>query len=240
MASFLEKMTGIKRCPGCQREISLEKEYCDNCAGIAPVNKNIKSAETRQEVRPMRDMGYGRETKMRYCSNCGSPIIHGTTFCSRCGNKLQFNKFEAIPQNHINNEKIGDEKNDEYSRENHNENWPALSPKWYTAVLKKYAVFEGRARRKEYWAFLTFDIIIVIILNIIEAGISGNEIGGEMSILASLYSLAVLIPNIAVAVRRLHDVNKSGWWLFVPLIGIILLLRNSYPGMNRYGYNPKE
>ena len=112
---------------------------------------------------------------------------------------------------------------------------------YYLDVLKKYAIFNGRARRKEYWMFFLFNIIISIVLAFVEPMI------GTKSIIAILYSLALLIPGIAVAVRRLHDTNHSGWWLLiglVPIIGAIILLvfmvRDSQSGENQYGSNPKE
>lgn len=111
---------------------------------------------------------------------------------------------------------------------------------WYLEVLKKYAVFNGRARRKEYWMFVLFNVIIGFVLGFIE-GLFGGP-----GIIGLLYSLAVLIPGIAVAVRRLHDTGRSGWWFliaFVPIIGAIVLLvfmvQDSEPGQNQYGVNPK-
>ena len=92
---------------------------------------------------------------------------------------------------------------------------------WYLMVLKNYATFNGRARRKEYWMFFLFNIIIAILLAVIEG------IVGSPGIVGMLYSLAVLIPGIAVSVRRLHDTDRSGWWMLialVPLIGAIVLL----------------
>jgi len=112
---------------------------------------------------------------------------------------------------------------------------------WYLEVLKKYAVFNGRARRKEYWMFFLFNIIIAIVLGVVE-GILGSH-----GIIGMLYSLALIIPGIAVSVRRLHDTERSGWWLliaFVPIIGAIVLLvfmvQDSQSGQNQYGTNPKE
>lgn len=110
---------------------------------------------------------------------------------------------------------------------------------WYLEVLKKYAVFSGRARRKEYWYFVLFNIIIMIILIIIGRAI-------DSSILSTIYSLGVLIPSIAVDIRRLHDTNRTGWWLLIgliPIIGWIVLLifmvQDSQKGENQYGPNPK-
>jgi uncharacterized membrane protein YhaH (DUF805 family) len=115
---------------------------------------------------------------------------------------------------------------------------------WYLDVLKKYAVFGGRARRREYWMFTLINIIIVVLLGMIE-GVLGISTG--QSILATIYSLAVLLPAIAVGVRRLHDTDRSGWWMLiglVPILGALVLLifavQDSQPGQNRFGPNPKE
>ena len=111
---------------------------------------------------------------------------------------------------------------------------------WYLGVLKKYAVFSGRARRKEYWMFFLVNFIILLLLGLIEAAL------GLPAVLTFLYTLAVLIPHIAVGVRRLHDTGRSGWWLLlslVPLVGIFIvlffLILDGQPGENSYGPNPK-
>ncbi len=115
---------------------------------------------------------------------------------------------------------------------------------WYLKGLRNYAVFSGRARRTEYWMFGLFYLIFAIVLGIIESILGiGGEGGG---LLSGLFLLAMLIPSIAVTFRRLHDTDRSGWWLFialVPLIGTIILLifmvHDSQSGENRYGPNPK-
>lgn len=116
---------------------------------------------------------------------------------------------------------------------------------WYLSVLKKYAVFDGRARRTEYWMFALFSIIVSVVLVFVD-GILHTRTGSGVGILGSLYSLAVLLPSIGVSIRRLHDTGKSGWWLLlilIPLIGPIVLLvfmvSDSQPGQNQYGPNPK-
>ncbi len=117
---------------------------------------------------------------------------------------------------------------------------------WYLKVLKEhYADFNGRARRKEFWMFALFNFIIAVVLSFID-GLLGLTIE-SMGILYLVYSLAVLIPNIAVSVRRLHDIGKSGWMIliaFIPLIGaiwlLVLFVTDSKPGANEYGPNPKE
>ncbi|MCH5676717.1 DUF805 domain-containing protein [Streptomyces gilvus] len=114
---------------------------------------------------------------------------------------------------------------------------------WFLEALKKYAVFSGRARRKEYWMYALFVGIIYIVLAVI-AGASKSMAG--IALLGVFY-LAILLPSLAVGVRRLHDTGKSGWWLLfgiVPLVGGITLLvftcLDSEPGPNKYGPNPKE
>ena len=111
----------------------------------------------------------------------------------------------------------------------------------YLNVLKtKYAAFDGRARRKEYWGFTIINISIAIIL-----GIIGGII--KFTFLSVIFWLAVLLPSIAIGVRRLHDIGKSGWWLLIALVPIVgalyllyLMVQDSNPGDNQYGANPKE
>lgn len=117
---------------------------------------------------------------------------------------------------------------------------------WYIDVLKKYAVFSGRARRKEYWMFILISTIITIVLSAIEVAASLNDPATGPGLISGLYSLAVFIPSIAVLVRRLHDTDRTGWWLLLfllPLIGVIVLIvflaTDSSAGDNQYGPNPK-
>lgn len=119
---------------------------------------------------------------------------------------------------------------------------------WYLKVLRKYAVFSGRARRKEYWYFILFNTIIIFVLGLIDSDM-GTTVSpnSRMGLLGGVYTLAILIPAIAVTVRRLHDTNRSGAWfliIIVPIIGHLILLiftvQNSKPGRNKYGENPKE
>ena len=117
---------------------------------------------------------------------------------------------------------------------------------WYIAVLKKYAVFSGRARRKEYWMFFLINFIFTGIAMILDNvfGIAFEHL--YYGPIYMLYGLAMFIPSLAVVVRRFHDTGKSGWFILIsliPLIGaiwfIILMVRDSEPGENQYGANPK-
>ncbi len=117
---------------------------------------------------------------------------------------------------------------------------------WYLEVLKKYAVFNGRARRKEYWFFFLFSIIITIVLSIIDVAAGSFDAKTGLGLFSGIYTLAILIPSLAVSVRRLHDTDRSGWWLLISLIPIIgglvilvFVVLDSDTAENRYGANPK-
>ncbi|MBW8890111.1 MAG: DUF805 domain-containing protein [Fibrobacteres bacterium] len=117
---------------------------------------------------------------------------------------------------------------------------------WYIAVLKKYAVFSGRARRKEYWMFCLFSILFIIVAMLLDRVLGTSFKGMGYGWIYSIYALGVLIPSLAVSVRRLHDTGKSGWFIFInliPLIGaiwvLIVLCSEGNAAGNKYGMNPK-
>ena len=92
---------------------------------------------------------------------------------------------------------------------------------WKTVVLERFAKFDGRAGRAEYWWFVLANLIVYILLAIL------MQVATIFVILLIGFWLAIIVPSIAVAIRRLHDTNKSGWFLlisFVPLVGGIILL----------------
>lgn len=118
------------------------------------------------------------------------------------------------------------------------------------APLRKYADFNGRARRSEYWLFWLFTTIVSIILTFVGGQVMGGNdpsnpfAGGNL--LSWIWTVAILIPSIAVGVRRLHDTDRSGWWLLLillPIIGAIVLLiffvLDGTPGSNKFGSDPK-
>ena len=110
---------------------------------------------------------------------------------------------------------------------------------WYLDVLKKYAVFSGRAHRTEFWMFALFNFIISFVLGLIQGVI------GIGSALSGIYTLAILVPSIAVSARRLHDTGRSGWWQLIgliPFIGFIVLIVffvQDSKADNQFGANPK-
>jgi len=117
---------------------------------------------------------------------------------------------------------------------------------WYLEVLKKYTVFTGRAERQEFWYFILFNIIVTIVLTALD-GVTGTySTQTGMGLLSGIYTLAVFLPSLAVSIRRLHDTNRSGWWIllsFIPLLGAIVLIvffaQEGFPGDNQYGSDPK-
>ncbi len=129
--------------------------------------------------------------------------------------------------------------------------------RYFTDTLKnRYADFKGRASRSEYWYFVLFTIIIAIILSILDSMIINPLLGiqpvvenARTGLLGTLFSLGILIPSMSLAIRRLHDIGKSGWWVLLGVIpvlnfigGFVLLyfmVKDSQSGSNQYGANPK-
>lgn len=104
---------------------------------------------------------------------------------------------------------------------------------WYIKVLKNYVGFKGRARRKEFWMFVLINMIVSILLGVLGRMISSLGFVGQ------IYSLAVLLPSVAVGIRRMHDTNHSGWFMLIPIYNLILAAAEGQPGDNRFGPSPK-
>ena len=118
--------------------------------------------------------------------------------------------------------------------------------KWYLHALRKYAVFKGRARRREYWIFELMNSAIVLALFVLAVTLGKAGYPYFLS-LPFLYILATVIPSLSSLIRRLHDTNRSGWWLLIsmlpgvgPLILFVITVKDSDPGENRFGPNPKR
>lgn len=138
------------------------------------------------------------------CPMCKETIQDGAIKCKHCGSDLQVNNQVAHPSDEVPN-----------------------GFSCYTYALKNYAKFSGRARRREYWFFVLFTVLVSIGLSIVDGIIGTFDSQSGYGLLSGLYSLAVFIPSLAVSVRRLHDIGRSGWWLLIgliPLIGAIVLL----------------
>ena len=105
--------------------------------------------------------------------------------------------------------------------------------KWYMMCLQKYAVGAGRARRQEYWMFFLFNVIFAFVLGFIDGMV------GAHGVISGIYSLAVLVPGIAVGIRRMHDTDHSGWFLLIPIYNLILAVQDGQRSDNRFGSDPK-
>ncbi len=126
---------------------------------------------------------------------------------------------------------------------------------WYLMAWRKFAQFDGRSRRKEYWMFTLFNVLAILALAVLGGvGIAiSQDYGGVLFVPFIVYMLAAIIPSLSAATRRFHDIGKSGWILFllcvlgiIPLVGVIcsiiqivFLCQDSDPGVNQYGPNPK-
>lgn len=146
---------------------------------------------------------------MVFCRGCGKDIHSTAKSCPSCG----------APQEDTKTKKA--------------ESTGGFIKTWYLDVFKKYAVFSGRASRKEYWMFFLINVIIAFAIGIIE-GLTGSS-----DALSNIYSFATFLPSIAVGVRRLHDTDRSGWWLLLPIVNIVFLALEGQPGKNRFGENPR-
>lgn len=158
-----------------------------------------------------------------FCKNCGEENLDSANFCKSCGGSIGVANQNAYTNNYETT--LGG---------NQKSPWD-----FYLACFRKYATFTGRAQRAEYWYFALFNSIIYLILFFISSAYL-------IQILCIVFYLAMMIPGLAVAVRRLHDVGKGGWMILIsliPLIGsiwlLILMVTDSNPGNNQYGPNPK-
>lgn len=194
-----------------------------------------------------------------FCASCGNPVLSTSAICPRCGSpivKPAPQPFSTPPYPYAQSPGYS---SSQYGRED-----PARQGIGYFDVLKKYVVFHGRARRREYWPFvlintfapgiLIFMVGFAIVLVGAFSGIDPETVmhtatlaGSVCWLVVLLYQLAILLPSLGVCVRRLHDTGNSGWMILVALIpfvgGIILLvilLQDSQPGDNLYGPNPKS
>ena len=115
------------------------------------------------------------------------------------------------------------------------------------SFLWQFVGFSGRARRSEFWYFALFTFLVGIVTSVVDAILGTDYDTGSGGLVNTLVSLVLLLPSLAVAVRRLHDTGRSGWWLLIgiiPIIGWIILIvwycKDTTPGDNQYGPDPKN
>ena len=99
----------------------------------------------------------------------------------------------------------------------------------YINVLKNFSNFSGRTSRKEYWMFFLFNILALVVLTIVEIFVL------QTKLLTAFYNLLIIIPSVALCVRRMHDINRSGWWVIVPVVNFVFTFIKGDAGANTYG-----
>lgn len=229
-------------CPKCGTPVRSGQIHCTNCGGNIPsqVQEQVKSQQERP-VAPTVNQTQTQNVKMNFCYKCGNKIADGHLFCSNCGTKV-----ENIIQN-PNTAYSGNNTNYNTGNINYNPGavqWRQSSQmslfQYFTKCFKHYVDFSGRARRKEYWGFYLFTMIFMV------AAIILDNILDTIGIISLLWSLTIMIPTLAVTVRRLHDVGKGGGWFFiqlVPIVGsiwlLVLMCTDSDVGPNQFGLSDK-
>ena len=234
------KMSFTAKCSKCNATCTAEDEWigqeaeCPECGATIIITK----AEPKLGLSIRKTPQHNPEHAERAAATA-VPDDGQTTFCPHCGQPLS-NTDAVICIGCGTNLKTGKKLSEGSSASK------GKFKIWYLEVLKKYAVFKGRARRKEYWYFTLCNIIISIVLGYVDSKVGTFGAKAGIGILGAVYSLAVFIPSLAVFVRRLHDIGKSGWWFFlglVPCVGPLILLyfmvKDSADGENQYGPNPK-
>lgn len=156
---------------------------------------------------------------MVFCRDCGKEIHETNPTCPHCGAPQNLSHDQRKNLSMVNKDSEGGL-------------WF-----YYLKVLKNYAVFNGRARRKEFWLFLLGHSIVFSLLFFLFRSTTISDQG--FNVIESIYIIATSIPYTAVCVRRLHDTNRSGWWLLLPIINLFFFCIEGQEAENRFGPNPK-
>ena len=214
-------------CHNCGKEVAEGQSFCPSCGQRAIPTQQLDTctkcgATIEPDAKFCPKCGATAVFQDLKCRSCEADIPFGSKFCPKCGTPSIHGVATFTPPTP--------------ASDAHADGVPGESDnfQWFIYCLKqKYADFNGRARRKEYWWYALFQYIAFLVI-------------GFIPIIGLLAALALIVPSLAVAVRRLHDIGKSGWnmlLLLIPFVGAILLLifltRDSAPGTNQYGPNPK-
>ncbi|MGZ5043338.1 MAG: DUF805 domain-containing protein [Methylobacter sp.] len=121
------------------------------------------------------------------------------------------------------------------------ESWAWNDSRWYLDIIQQYAVFSGRTGRKAYWMFVLYNFIVTFAISSVGHFLdvslgSGSKLSEGLNI---FYNLGIFFPGTAAAVRRMHDVGRSGWWILFPVINVVFLCTKGHAGENKYGHDPK-
>ena len=196
---------------------------CPNCRLINPDTAERCDCGYSFKAQKMSVTDVDDNPPPTYCINCGAKAKVIAKFCHVCGSPVYRGTSSEIPP-------------PSPSQPFPSTTTPVLD--WYLAPWKKYAVFTGRARRKEFWLFNLGNLIIALVL-ILSEGLFGIAAETDESVLGLLFQLASLVPTIAVGVRRMHDTDHSGWWVIAPIANVVFMCMNGTRGANRFGADPK-
>jgi uncharacterized membrane protein YhaH (DUF805 family) len=199
---------------------------------------------------------------MAFCANCGTKLDEGAKFCLQCGTPAGGTVQPAAPvQGQVTEQAAAAVQPAVYQQPNINPpqagqgaysppvQVPPVAKGWqyYWGMFKKYAVFRGRASMEEYLAGMFVNLLLLVfVFGFLDelsksAGWYAFDYTSFGELLMGLYSFAVCLPLLAVSIRRMHDVGKSGWYLLIPVYGwVILPLCEGTKGPNRFGPDPKE
>lgn len=164
-----------------------------------------------------------------FCVKCGAQLSNETKFCHKCG---------SANVDSSSGEEKGFQTRDDILGQSGQQIKTLSAIDHYKNAWKKSVDFSGRSQRAEYWYFLLFNLLIAFCLGLLE-GLLGIAPDIEESVLATIFQFIVLIPSIAVGVRRMHDIGNSGWWLLLPVVNFFMLITDGQAGLNKYGPDPK-
>lgn len=178
--------------------------------------------------------------ELKKCPYCGKSILAIAKVCKHCGQSLAPQAESKTQPQQVEQPTV----QNNYEQQN-NYSSPTLEEpqqeienlsgfQYYVKCWQHFADFDGRARRKEYWMFVLFNFIFAFVLGFIDGILDLITFG-----ISDIYSLAILIPAIAVSVRRMHDVGKSGWYILIPIYNLILCCTEGEQSENEYGNSPK-
>jgi len=211
-------------CGNCGKQVQEGSPFCPNCGSKANVAAETAAAVQNPEPSP------APEIKPVFCGNCGKQVQEGSPFCPNCGTKAGAGNAaqDATPAG---------------NRQQYQQSTGGFVAKknpwqYFTGVIAKYAVFKGRARRAELWWFVLFSSIVYFLASVIDVNLD-LQITEYYGVLNLLCQLVWFLPTLGVSIRRMHDCDKSGWFILVPIYNIILLFTNGTGGPNRFGPDPK-
>lgn len=222
----------MKICPKCNAVYDDVNGFCQKC-GVALINKAEEPAPA-----PI--------AEKRFCPNCGAPITTSTRFCPQCG--------KSTTGDQVNN--VAPQMKKQAANVQTESQAKGIVAAFKCAMFEKYATARGRASRSEYWYSVLVNTAIILVLHFVffvfgtgAAGSDNVEVlmtgTGFFVVVELLLMIVLTIPGTCLSIRRLHDTNHSGWWVFiniVPFLGAIwffyLCAKDSEPADNIYGSYP--